>query len=145
MVGSTSDGTSVWEVSYYELSEAVIEATFDDGSVFCRFNDKYGYLKTQDGYYFRAELVEKKDGSVSVRCYELSELERIYRFDLKDSSDGVLADYISLNEDGNILTVSAEILNVLNKYRDEFYIGLYAFNHSYNNIDYWMLVTWLNK
>lgn len=145
VVGATADGTSVLEVSYYELSEAVIEATFDDGSIFCRFNEKYGYLKTPDGHYINASLSWKQDGSAWVRCYDLDMLRRIYSGDVKRSSDSVLADYISLNADGNILTISKDILKVLAEYQDEFYMYGSGYNHGFFEITYWELENWLNK
>lgn len=142
-IGTTADGAEVYEVSYYVLGEEVEKAAFADGSVYCTIKG-YGYLKTQDGYYFRARLERKKDGSVSVWCEELAVLERIKRFDVKKSSDGALADYISLNEDGNILTISGQILNVLSEYQDEFSMNIHGNGYG-SYIDYWKLEAWLNK
>lgn len=140
-VGTTADGADVKEVSYYVLGEEVEKAAFADGSVFCRING-YGYLKTQDGYYFRADLTRKEDGSASVRCHNLHELERLYNDEIGRS--GVLDAYISLNADGNILRVSKDILKVLAEYQNEFHMNILS--NSYDSyIDYWKLEAWLNK
>lgn len=147
-VGNTADGKPVRKVSYYVLSEAETVTTLSDGSVFCRING-YGYLKTQDGYYFRAELTWKEDGSASVRCLDLRELGRLSDDEIGNS--GVLDQYISLNADGNILVVSKDILKVLAEYRNEFSMIILgnspdsnvAYWKSY--VDYWKLEAWLNK
>ena len=140
-VGTTADGADVKEVSYYVLGEEVEKAAFADGSVYCTING-YGYLKTQDGYYFRADLMQKEDGSASVRCHNLHELERLYNDQIGNS--GVLDAYISLNADGNILRVSKDILKVLAEYQNEFHMNILS--NSYDSyIDYWKLEAWLNK
>ena len=139
-IGTTADGADVKEVSYYVLSEEVEKATFADGSVYCTINGN-GYLKTQDGYYFYAELTWKDDGSAIVRC-KLHELERLYNDQIGNS--GVLDKYISLNADGNILRVSKDILKVLAEYQNEFHMNILSNSYS-SYIDYWKLEAWLNK
>ena len=139
-VGETADGKTVREVSYYVLSEEVEKATFADGSVYCTIKGN-GYLKTQDGYYFYAELTWKDDGSAIVRC-KLGELERLYNDEIGRS--GVLDAYISLNADGNILRISKDILKVLSEYRNEFRMNILGNSYA-SDVDYWKLEAWLNK
>ncbi|HBF15391.1 MAG TPA: hypothetical protein DDW30_06885 [Clostridiales bacterium] len=134
--GVTEDGRIVYEVVCRMQPENAESITLRDGNVFYHI-DGTGYLKTTEGYYVHARRITMEDGSERILCDEwLSKLEPLS--DDEARRLGVLDEYLTLNEDGNILTISKDILNVIGDYKDEF-----SLNISWRSISYWELETWL--
>ena len=116
----TADGWTVWEISYYEISEEEWTITeLDDGTVFYE-KDGEGYLKGQDGYYVYARRIYDWDTDES---YIVCELDRAY-LDTDDIKQmGIMDEYFVLNDAKTMLTISKDLLDLIpEECRDDFYI-----------------------
>lgn len=117
-LGKSENGEVVYE---YILTSTSNLMTFQcsDGTVFYYTeNDSYGYLKMPNGNYIEGWLYEDKDGGyyvrLDIRSFSLNSADLLYHLGLLDC----------LTVNGNKLTISADVTEVLKAYGDSVYIEI---------------------
>ena len=110
-------GIDVIEYGYYVDGGEKFTEELSDGTVY-HYTEGCAFLELTNGYYVRAYRVGEK-----IYC-EYMGLAAIPDSLVLES--GVLDDYISLNEDQTVITVSNDALDFLADYSNDFNLYLYA-------------------
>ena len=142
MIGKTAEGVAVYALTVRYLNpDEVVVIELDDGTVlYARPMYSDYYLKAQDGYYVRAYFVMNYETGVEEL---VCELERAYVDGDILEDMGAFDKYLTV--DGNKLTISKDILNLINDdNRYEFYIEIQTNNGDWIELDYYRLIEMFN-